>query len=325
MCGIAGGIHLNKDQLALMLDCLRHRGPDGRGEFESAPFSIGMTRLAILDREHGGQPFISSCKRVSAICNGEIYNWRELRHELEASGHHFRTQCDCEIIPAAWIEWGEGMLEKFNGMFALALHDQKSGMLILARDRCGQKPLYITKSGPFRFASEIKALEQAGVDLAPDPQHLAQWLSLRYVEEPATFFRDIETLPAAHWMTVKPNGEKHLQRYWQPPPMPGKRELKLKTNSLNSCVDQLDQLTRSSVEIALQSDVPVAAYLSAGVDSSLLAYYIKDLGADVTTASIGFGAGSDEIADASEFARSMGLSHHSPQLTPDALAALPRV
>ena len=329
MCGIAGGLHLKQDQLGLMLDALQHRGPDGRGDFQAGPFCIGMTRLAILDQKNGDQPFSSSCQRVQAVCNGEIYNWRELRAELEEAGHRFHTRCDCEIIPAAWMEWGKNMLDRFDGMFALALHDQQTGSLFLARDRCGQKPLYLTTSGPLYFASEIKALKAAAVELSPDPRYLAQWLSLRYVSEPATLFKDIETLPAAHWMTISPDGIQQLERYWEPPSRPGFQSSSQTDNkppeSLEKTIDQLDELSRHSVELSLQSDVPLATYLSAGVDSSLLAHYIKDLGADLTSVSIGFGSDSDETAAAASFASQQGLEHHPVQLGPEALNDLPRV
>ncbi len=322
MCGIAGGLHLRNGQLNRMLRSLHHRGPDGHGHFTAGPFTAGMTRLAILDPAHGTQPFTSPCGRVQAVCNGEIYNWQDLRRDLEALGHTFHTRCDCEILPAAWLQWREHMLEKINGMFAIALHDQETGKLLLARDRCGQKPLYLTTTGPLLFASEIRALHHAGTDLTPDPSPLSQWLSLRYVEEPATMFRNIQTLPAAHWMSIDANGNRHLQRYWQPP-TPEKKPPR--PQPLPQAVHTLDQLTRSSVKLALQSDVPVAAYLSAGVDSSLLAHYIRDLGADITTLSIGFGAGSDETTAATRFAESLGLKHHPTQLTPASLQDLPRV
>lgn len=301
-----------------MLTSLRHRGPDGDGQFSVEPFRCGMTRLAILDRENGQQPFASSDKRIHAICNGEIYNWRELRIELEQKGHQFRTQCDTEILPAAWFEWGTALPEKLNGMFALTIHDAETDTLFLARDRCGQKPLYYTSRGSFLFASETKALAAAGFSLEPDPNHLSTWLSLRYLPEPFTLFKDIVTLPAAHWMTVSASGEIQSHRYWNP-----EQDAlhQLPTDNLRS----FDALTRSSVELALQSDVPVAAYLSGGIDSALLAHYIKDLGADPATVSIGFGAASDETQAAQATADHLGLSHYSTQLSPDSLRDLPRV
>ncbi len=311
MCGIAGGHHLSPETLETMLQAIEHRGPDGKGRFLGQSFSFGMTRLAILDLAEGQQPFTSPDGSIQAICNGEIYNWRELREELCAAGHRFHTQCDCEILPAAYLEWGKSFVKRLNGMFALAIFDQKNGTLFLARDRCGQKPLYLTTKGPFRFASEIKAL---GIPLTPHPAQLRNWLALRYVPEPKTLFDGVETLPAAHTLTLKADGSQIIERYWTPP-----------SEEKPGSIDELDELTRSSVELALQSDVPVAAYLSAGVDSSLLAYYIKDLGAEVTTVSLGFGAGSDETPEALSFAQSLGLPHHPIQLKPESLADLPRV
>lgn len=315
MCGIVGGFSLSEKELPRLLDRLQHRGPDSRGHFAHGNFRAGMTRLAILDLRDGTQPFHSADGRLSAICNGEIYNWRTLRHTLEQKGHRFTTRCDCEILPAAFLEWGPSMLTRLEGMFALAIYDRSDRSLLLARDRCGEKPLYLTTSGPLRFASEIKAL---GLHLEPDPRHLSTWLALRYLPEPQTLFRGIETLPAAHYLTLKAHQSPTLTRYWSPPhtqtPLP--RE---------AALDQLDKLARRSVAKALQADVPIAAYLSAGVDSSLLTHYLKDLGADVQTVSLGFGAGSDETPAAHSFATSLGLPHHPTQLTPASLAHLPRV
>ena len=320
MCGIAGGLDLAPDVLAQMLARLDHRGPDDRGSFSGSSFAIGMTRLAILDQANGRQPFASSDGRVQAICNGEIYNWQELRKDLEKKGHHFITRCDCEILPAAWLEWGHDLPAKLNGMFALAILDQEKNSLFLARDRCGQKPLYFTTSGPFRFASEIKALSPAGVSLNPDPRQLSRWLSLRYLPGAETLFENIESLPSGHSMTVNAHGNRRLQAYWNPGPPPKQKQL-----SEHDTLDELDRLAKSSVELALQSDVPIAAYLSAGVDSSLLVHYLKELDADITTVSIGFGAHSDETPHAQHFAQSLSLPHKSTTLTPDSLAELPRV
>lgn len=320
MCGIAGGLHLPSHRLDAMLARLRHRGPDGEGSRHGPTFSLGMTRLAILDPEHGLQPFSSNS--IHAICNGEIYNWRELREELEQQGHRFETRCDAEILPAAWLEWGTGLAGRLNGMFALAIHDAARDTLFLARDRCGQKPLYLTApdSGSLRFASEIKALRAAGVPLSPDPTHLATWLSLRYLPEPATLFQDIQTLPAAHWILIRSDGSRQTTRYWQPD-----AQANFEFQSPTPPLDTLHHLTRSSVQLALQSDVPIAAYLSGGVDSALLAHYLKDLGAEIPTVSIGFGAASDETPAALATARHLGLSHHPTQLAPASLRDLPRV
>lgn len=320
MCAIVGGLPLSQETLEKMTQSLRHRGPDDCCWATCGAAGLGVTRLAILDIENGKQPFTSPCSRVTTICNGEIYNWRALREELESLGHTFRTQNDCEILPAAWLEWGPGLPERLNGMFALAIHDGRSDSLFLARDRCGQKPLYLTEfEGSFLFASEVKAFAAAGITLQPARQHLATWLSLRYLPEPDTLFAGITTLPAAHWMQIDPSGKRTVQRYWE-----AQSEPQL-TSDIASSLAELDRLARSSVELALQSEVPLAGYLSAGVDSSLLAFYARDLGAELTTTSIGFGAASDEGPAAADFAKRLGLSHHPASLDPDALHELPRV
>ncbi|MEM9080090.1 MAG: asparagine synthase (glutamine-hydrolyzing) [Verrucomicrobiota bacterium] len=318
MCGILG--RLSKDPILpnSALASLHHRGPDHSATFLNPPFQLGYTRLAILDQMTGNQPVSSPDGRVHAFCNGELYNWREVRSQLESLGYHFHTQCDTEILPAAWLEWGTSLPEKLNGMFALVIHDIQTNSLFLTRDRCGQKPLYYTSRGPFAFASEIKALPHLGHALTPDPAHLATWLSLRYLPEPFTLFQHIQTLPAAHWMTVSSTGEIKTHRYWQPAAAPNPQP---HIENLQS----LDRLTRSSVELALQSDVPIAAYLSGGVDSALLAHYIRDLGADVTTVSLGFGANNDETTAARHTATHLNLPHHPTQLSPDSLQDLPRV
>ncbi len=324
MCGIAGGIDLKEANLSAMLASLTHRGPDQQAEYRQKTVALGMRRLAILDLEHGEQPFQSACGQIVAVCNGEVYNWKSLRQELEFKGHRFKTQCDCEILPAAFLEWGTDLPKKLNGMFALAIHDARSNSLFLARDRCGQKPLYYTTKGAFRFASEIKAL---AVDhsLQPDPSHLSIWLSLRYLPEPVTMFRDIVTLPAAHWMLVSSSGKIELQRYWEPSDRFEERLERDGKLRKEDSLDALHRLTRSAVELSLQSDVPIAAYLSGGVDSALLAYYLKDLGADCETVSIGFGAASDETVAAQATADFHGLAHRPFQLTPHSLNELPRV
>lgn len=321
MCGIAGGVDLSRDDLHAMLHRLHHRGPDGSGTHLGGTFQLGMTRLAILDPQQGQQPF--SRGQVHAVCNGEIYNWQELRAELENLGHRFRTRCDTEILPAGWLEWGTDLPSKLNGMFAFAILDEEANTLFLARDRCGQKPLYLTASerGSLRFASEIKALAVAGVPLKPDPDHLATWLQLRYLPEPTTLFQNIETLPAAHWCLVQGNGSRQTCRYWEPKPT----ESIAPRSDLESLITDLDSLTRSSVELALQSDVPVAAYLSGGVDSALLGHYFQDLGAKTPTVSVGFGAASDETQAARSTADHLGLEHHPLTLTPDCLQDLPGV
>ena len=324
MCAIFGLISSREDagrRLSRMGESMVHRGPDGEGEFHQGAIHLGMRRLAILDRQHGGQPFVSDDGAVRVFCNGEIYNFRELRCELEDLGYCFQSECDCEILPHAWQAWGKGMLDRLNGMFAIALYDATTESLFLARDRCGQKPLYYCDGGgEFLFSSEIRGLLAAGVSAEPNPSQLQRYLNLRYVPEPQTFFKGVQTLGAGHFLEVALDGSSSApQRWWDvpmPPPFDG---------TAAQAVDELDRLTRSAVELTLQSDEPIAAYLSAGVDSSLLAQYIKEAGGDVRTLSIGFGAKSDESAEAEAFAGQLGFAHQRVICTAEDLAALPRV
>ncbi|MBT8037300.1 MAG: asparagine synthase (glutamine-hydrolyzing) [Verrucomicrobiae bacterium] len=322
MCGIAGGINLGQNPLGRMIAALDHRGPDARDFSVCDGISLGSSRLAILDRAHGRPIFSSPDDSIHAICNGEIYNWRQLRDELGQLGHTFHTECDTEILPAAWREWGVDLPERLNGMFALAIHDRSAGSLFLARDRCGQKPIYLTDcdAGPMRFASEIGALAAAGVRLAADPRYLGDWLGLRYVPEPATLFQGIITLPAAHSLLLKADGSRQLERYWQP-------QVSSHGEVRGKCPepDELDDLTRSAVELALESEAPIGTYLSGGVDSALLGHYLKQAGVSPPAFSIGFGAGSDESQTAAETATLFGFEHHDIRLTPAALDDLPRV
>ncbi|MFT5113873.1 MAG: asparagine synthase (glutamine-hydrolyzing) [Parasphingorhabdus sp.] len=321
MCAIFGAFRRISFNLNKVADALYHRGPDGLGFFSHAPFRIGMCRLAILDREFGDQPFSTNRGQVQVVCNGEIYNWRAVRGELESRGHKFRSQNDCEILPAAWLEWGVGMLSRLNGMFAMAIYDGRANQLTLIRDRCGQKPLYYhrDKNG-LVFASEIKGLLAGGVEATVNHQCIEAYLTLRYVPEPQTLFKDIQTLPAAHYLSVSATGETELHRWWDVP--------STKTNfglDRHQAIDKLDSLVSNSVNIALQSDEPVAAYLSAGVDSAVMVDAIHRAGADIQTISMGFRDASDEAAVAKTFATKLGLRHHTVYGEQADLLALPRV
>lgn len=324
MCAIFGFISSLDDagaRLSCMARALVHRGPDGEGVYHHRSLHVGMQRLAILDRHHGQQPFVSLDGAVRVFCNGEIYNFRELRWELEELGYRFQSECDCEILPHAWQAWGKGMLDRLNGMFAIALYDAGSETLFLARDRCGQKPLYYSDHGrEFIFASEVRGLLAAGVSAKPDLGALQSYLNLRYVPEPQTFFNGIQTLAAGHYLEVALDGSSAAPQRWWDVPTPA-----LFDGTPEQAVDEMDRLTRSAVELTLQSDEPIAAYLSAGVDSSLLAQYIKEAGGEVSTLSIGFGAESDESAEAEIFANRLGYPHHQVHCTAEHLVDLPRV
>lgn len=329
MCAIYGILSSSsyaEHCLARMGHVLAHRGPDGCADYHDRQLHLGMRRLAILDRQRGQQPFSGRDGTIQAIFNGEIYNFRALRDELENLGYQFHSDCDGEIIPHAWQEWGLGMLARFNGMFAIAIYDRDAGKLILMRDRCGQKPLYYWHSGgQFLFASEIKGILSArelGVMAKPDVAQLEQYLSLRYVTEPGTFFQGIATLPAGHYMEVplaSVSTPPVARRWWdvpEPEPFDG---------TPGQAVDLLDGMVKGAVERVIQSDEPLACYLSAGVDSSLLAAYVKELGGDVTTLSMGFDGISDESEEAGNFSKQLGFENHRVVCRGDDLARLPQV
>lgn len=302
---------------------LAHRGPDGEGFYEDEPhrFFMGMRRLSIIDLAGGRQPIYNEDHSLAVCFNGEIYNYVELREELIARGHLFQTHSDTEVIVHGYEEWGRACVERFNGMFAFALHDARSGETFLARDRSGQKPLYYHRSnGRFVFASEVKALLQCpGVPRACNVAAIDAYLALRYVPEPRTMFADIFTLPAAHAMVLTAGGEVTVERYWDVPiftgPCPGEDEI----------VDETERMLREAVKLTMRSDVPVGGYLSAGVDSSLLVALMTEWSDKVNTYSIGFNSPGDETQAAAETARLLGTTHHEIQCGPEDFTLLPNV
>lgn len=326
MCGIFGYWGCGDGGMALlrrMADVLRHRGPDGEGFFEDGRFGMGMRRLSIIDPEGGWQPMRNEDGSVTVCQNGEIYNYVELAEELAGLGHTFRTRSDTEVIVHAYEEWGTGCLERFNGMFAIALYDRPRGRLFLARDRCGQKPMYYHEGGGrLVFASEVKAILCADwVERAPDPEAIDPYLALRYVPEPRTMFRGVVTLPAAHYLTIEDGGSPRVERYW---------DIRLAGADADypddaEALDMVEAGFRDAVRLTLRSDVPVGAYLSAGVDSSLVAATMSGMHDDLHTYSIGFGSPGDETADAAETARLLGTTHHEVQCGPGDFDLLPRI
>ncbi|MFK7850781.1 MAG: asparagine synthase (glutamine-hydrolyzing) [Akkermansiaceae bacterium] len=320
MCGIYGWFGKGSDspRLRAMGSAIQHRGPDGFEQHQSGKISLGICRLAIVDKENGIQPFFNHDKSIATICNGEIYNHLEIRKELEACGHQFRTHSDTEILPFAWQEWGEAMLEKLNGMFSIAICDGEK--LILARDRCGQKPLYLHEhEGVLHFGSEIRALLAAGIPAALNRAALPSYLINRYVPEPETLFRDITILPAGHFLTISSGSELKIQSWWKPRVSP-----KLDISEVEA-LSHLDSLTESSVMMALQGEEKIATYLSAGVDSSILLESIKKAGYQTTAFTAGFGIDSDEIHHAAQIAKENGMKHIPVTLRENDLGTLRQV
>lgn len=324
MCGIFGfSGFVEKGLLARMARCLVHRGPDGEGFYEDEPhrFSMGMRRLSIIDLEGGGQPIFNEDRTLAVCYNGEIYNYVELREELAAKGHVFQTHSDTEVIVHAYEEWGRACVTRFNGMFAFALHDARTGETFCARDRSGQKPFYyFHQNGRFVFASEVKAILQCpGVPRACNVAAIDAYLALRYVPEPRTMFEGIFTLPAAHSLVIAAGGEITIERYWDVPIFTGPYQPD------GALVDDTERMLREAVKLTMRSDVPVGGYLSAGVDSSLLVALMTELSDKINTYSIGFNSPGDETRDAAETARLLGTNHHEIQCGPEDFDLLPKV
>ena len=320
MCGIYGFAGFRDDALLRRMGAvIRHRGPDGGGEWTGERFSMGMRRLSIIDLEGGAQPITNEDGSLVVVYNGEIYNYLELMDELQARGHVFRTRCDTEVVVHAFEEWGEDCLSRMNGMFAFALWDTRRRELWLARDRAGQKPLYWTRqAGRFLFASEIKAiLECEAVERRPNLPAVDAYLGLRYVPQPETLFDGISVLPAGHWLRLR-EGEVRTWRWWDVPlhagPYRSRREYE----------EAFEELFVDAVRLTMRSDVPVGAYLSAGIDSSLVVAAMAQQTDKLETFSIGFDSPIDETADARALAARLGCTHHEVVAKPEDFAELPK-
>ncbi|MCE7938726.1 asparagine synthase (glutamine-hydrolyzing) [bacterium] len=321
MCGIFGFAGFDEPgALARMGDVIRHRGPDDDGFFETGDVHLGMRRLSIIDIAGGRQPVSNEDGSVVVVYNGEIYNYVELRAQLEARGHRFHTDSDTEIVVHAFEEHGHDCLRHFHGMFAFALYDRRTGELFVARDRVGMKPLYYWHSGGrLAFASEIKALLQsAHVPRRCHPAMLDSYLALRYVPNPASLFEDIHVLPAAHCLTWRA-GQVTRRRWW---------DVTLGSGPYAPDAEYLeafDTTFTGSVRRHLRSDVPVGAYLSGGIDSSaIVALMARELGR-VKTFSIGFNAPNDETAQARDLAGRLGCEHTEITCLPEHFSLLPRM
>lgn len=319
MCGIAGIIDpaLAADELRRVLqrmtDALVHRGPDGEGFFATRGAGLGMRRLSIIDVAGGRQPIANEDGRVQVVFNGEIYNYLELRTDLTAHGHVFRTRSDTEVIAHLYEDRGTACLADLRGMFAIAIWDHRKRRLILARDRLGKKPLfYAQHDGRLLFGSEIKAILAADPSLAEaDEEALLPYFRYGFVPGPRTMFRHIRKLPAAH-VLVYDDGQISLAPYWQ-----------LKFGEADGLggdsrrwAEELDALLEEAVRIRLMSEVPLGVFLSGGLDSSTIVAYAHRAGIrPLRTFTIGFDRPAwDESADALLVARHFQTDHHVLQL-----------
>ena len=330
MCGIAGFVgpsrtpafNATDGRRALvrrMCDVIRHRGPDDAGVFTDEIAAIGMRRLSIIDLATGRQPIHNEDRTIWIVFNGEIYNFRDLRSELEAAGHRFYTATDTETIVHAYEQWGAGAFQRLRGMFGLAIWDARTGSLLLARDRMGIKPLhYAEVGGRLYFGSEIKSLLQSPeVSRTVDLDALDHYLSFLYTPADGSIFRGVRKLPPGHLLIWR-DGKIRVERYWQMP------AVETFTGAEPEAVERLRATLTDAVRSHLMSDVPLGAFLSGGVDSSLVvALMASTSSAPVKTFSIGFDEPAlDELVHARRVAAQFGTDHHEMVVRPDAVAIL---
>jgi asparagine synthase (glutamine-hydrolysing) len=326
MCGIVGSAcapHESRDWIAHSTSSLTHRGPDDSGWLQIDEISLGMTRLAIVDVEGGVQPFVSIDKRYSLVFNGQIYNFRKLRVDLENLGYRFRSASDTEVILHGYIHFGERVVDHLEGMFAFAVWDSFEKTLFIARDKFGEKPLSFAHlpNGGIVFSSEIKALlSHPDVSRTPDMESIQLMLNFGYVPSPMSAFQDIKKLPPAHYLVWR---DKHftMTRYWEPPT----KEIGKKSE--NDLIKELDALMLESVSLRMNSDRGVGAWLSGGVDSSLVTYYMSKLqDLPVETFSAGFKSKEfDESEYSLEVSKHLKTNHHPLSIDKGVLDVIPGI
>jgi asparagine synthase (glutamine-hydrolysing) len=326
MCGIAGFIDLwaagkkgDAEERAQILDsmcrAIAHRGPDDQGTMVEEGVALGMRRLAIIDLAGGDQPISGETGSVTIVFNGEIYNYRDLQRELEARGHQFKTHSDTEAIVHAYEEFGPACIDRLRGMFVFAIWDQAAHSLFIARDRVGKKPLFytLTAQGTFIFASELKALlAHPEIEVEINLTAIDAYFTLGYVPDPLSVFRGVHKLAPGHHLLFT-NGKVTEQQYWdfEFEPAASQRE--------EDYLDELRRLLDESVRLRLIADVPLGAFLSGGIDSSVVvALMARNMGQPVKTFSIGFQEDSyNELEYARLTARQFGTDHHEFIVTPE--------
>ncbi|GLC28483.1 asparagine synthase (glutamine-hydrolyzing) [Roseisolibacter agri] len=328
MCGIAGvaGWATAPDEttatLRRMCAAIEHRGPDDEGHFVAPGIGLGMRRLSVIDVHAGHQPIGNEDGDVQIVFNGEIYNHRELRARLEACGHRFATHSDTETIVHGYEEWGDRVVDQLRGMFGFAIWDARRRRLLVARDRLGIKPLYYwVKDGGLAFASELGSLRALpGFDAQIHAPSVLRYLLFGYVPEPDAIYAGVRKLPPGHTLTWEPGSAPRIQRYWTPV----RDEVAMDERD---AVEELRRLLDESVRLHLESDVPLGAFLSGGIDSStVVALMARQLDRPVRTFSIGFDDPRfNEAPHAAAVAKAIGTDHTELILRPDADALLERV
>jgi asparagine synthase (glutamine-hydrolysing) len=320
MCGICGiaseRAAVDPERLRRMSTTLYHRGPDSEGSHIDGAVGIAARRLAIIDLDGGNQPISNEDGAIVVVQNGEIYNYRELMHELERAGHRFRTHCDTEVLVHGYEEWGAKLWERLRGMFAVAVWDGRERRLVLARDRFGIKPLYYRDAGgELSFASELDALPKGEIDL----DALEGFLAFNVVPGPLSIFRDIRKLLPGHALTWQ-EGRVTIERYARTGPLPARHD-----EDEAELVEECRARLRDSVRAHLIADVPVGVLLSGGVDSgALAALAAEESSGAVRTFSIGFEEASfNELDGARAVAERYGTVHRELTLRPNAALLLP--
>src|SRR5262245_27052639 len=333
MCGIAGfvespetrapfGADESRTLIHRMCSVIRHRGPDDEGVLVEPGLALGMRRLSIIDLSTGHQPIHNEDRTVWIVFNGEIYNFPELRRELEAAGHRFYTSTDTEAIVHAYEQWGAQAIRRLRGMFGLAIWDARSKSLLVARDRAGIKPIYYAEvNGRLYFGSELKSLLEAP-DLPRDLDldALDHYLSFLYTPRDGSIFARVRKLPPGHVMTWR-DGRLAIEQYWQI------SENETFRGSEAEAVSQLRDVLTGAIKGHLLSDVPLGAFLSGGIDSSLVVGLMSEVsGARVKTFSIGFDEPAfDELEHARRVAQHFDTDHHEFVVKPDAIGILDRL
>ena len=334
MCGIHGLIQLDgraveSQWLTAMGDITAHRGPDDEGQHIDGDCGIAMRRLSIIDLSGGHQPLSSADGQVWLVCNGEIYNYRELRQELIARGHSFKTHSDSEVLLQGYLAWGDAVVERLNGMFDFALWDARSRRLLIGRDPLGVKPLYVLQDGQrLGFATEAKALlKLPGVRAELNREALPDYLHLGYVPAPLSLFKGIRKLPPATLLSVQ-GGQVKEWRYWR---------LSDQNARIDRSATREDWLARTrehlerAVRMQMVADVPIGAFLSGGVDSSaVVAYMAQQSSQPIRTYAIGFEGGAaetlyNELPFARQVSQLFGTEHHEIVVKPDVVGLLPKL
>ena len=325
MCGITGGIGPSapsKQLLDAQLISLAHRGPDDSGTYVSQGIGLGMGRLAIVEIAAGKQPASDATEQINMVFNGEIYNYRELRQELEQSGIHCRTSSESEVIINLYLKFGLNFVGKLNGMFAIAIHDARDKSLHLIRDRMGKKPLWISQlnDGTLFFASEVRALMLVCPDRTLRTDMVAEVMQYGYINAPNSAFNEISQLSPASLLTWR-EGKTSSSTYWAP-------DFDTKINiSYEDALETTKKLIEEAVERRLVSERPLGSFLSGGYDSTIVtAYMAKLMSEKVQTYSIGFhSAQFNEAHHAKQVANYLGTNHHEEILSPDSALVVEKI